>query len=72
MNATKRIGIAAGWGPTDYSRKRAAETIQKYDRCVGDLNFGNETQRRLFANYLAEHARGNDTMRGYFAAFNRH
>jgi hypothetical protein len=59
------------WIGDDYARAQAADVVNEYKQHVGDLDFGKPIAERLFVNYLAETASGNDTMRGYFAAFNR-
>lgn len=54
------------------SQEDALSEIDMYERNnEGDLDFGNDAAVRLFAKYLTRHASGADTMRGYFAAFNR-
>ena len=64
-------GMSSGFGNREYARQCASETIEKYDRDVGDLDFGSDANKRLFRNYLAEYASGNDNMRGYYAAYRR-
>ena len=53
------------------ARRYAREALSAYKSRVGDIDFGSDVSEGLFVKYLAQHASGADTMRGYWAAFHR-
>lgn len=65
------LGVPADMVESETARQYARSVINQYDEEVGDIDFGNDTTFGLFVKYLARVASGNDTMRGYWAAFNR-